>query len=88
MSGVPIPFADYVATLPNSSINNQTIWRVDQTLSNSDSIFGRYIFSKTDTVGASNPPGFANDSSFPTHNFVVTWNRILNAAMVNEAHFS
>jgi hypothetical protein len=88
VGGVALPVQDYVATLPNSSLNNQTIWRVDRTLTNSDNIFGRYIYSKTETVGASNPPGFANDSSFPTHNFVATWNRILNSAMVNEFHFS
>jgi hypothetical protein len=88
VGGVAIPVQDYVATLPNSSTNNQTIARVDRTLSTSDTIFGRYIYSKTETVGASNPPGFANDSVFPTHNFVATWNRILGSAMVNEFHFS
>jgi hypothetical protein len=88
VGGVPVPIQDYVATLPNTNENNQTVWRVDHTLSNADTLFGRYIYSKTETVGASNPPGFANDSSFPTHNFVATWNRILNSAMVNEFHFS
>jgi hypothetical protein len=88
VGGVQLPVRDFVATLPNSSINNQTVVRVDRTLSNSDNVFGRYIYSKTETVGASNPPGFANDSSFPTHNFVATWNRILNSASVNELHVS
>ena len=88
VAGTAIPVQDYVATLPNSSINNQTVWRVDRSLSSSDTVFGRYIYSKTETVGASNPPGFANDSSFPTHNFVATWNRLLGSSSVNEFHFS
>jgi hypothetical protein len=88
VSGVSIPFADYVATLPNSSLNAQTVVRVDRTLSSSDAIFGRYIQSRTTQVGASNPPGFANDVDFPTHNVVATWNRILNSAAINEFHFS
>jgi hypothetical protein len=88
VSGVSIPMADYVATLPNSSENNQTIWRVDRNLSTNDNVFGRYIYAKNEAVGASNPPGFANDSVFPTHNFVATWNRILNTSTINEFHFS
>ena len=88
VGGVQIPMADYVATLPNSSTNNQTILRVDRNLSMNDNVFGRYIYAKNEAIGASNPPGFANDSVFPTHNFVATWNRIMGSAMINEFHFS
>jgi Carboxypeptidase regulatory-like domain len=88
VAGVSIPLADYVATLPNTSLNNQVVARVDRTLSSNDNIYGRYIYAKNETVGASNPPGFANDSVFPTHNFVGTWNRILSPAAINEFHFS
>ena len=88
VSGVNIPFADYIATLPNSSTSNQAIVRVDRNLSSSDNVFGRYIYNKFESVGASNPPGFANDSVFPTHNVVGTWNRVLSSAMVNELHVS
>jgi Carboxypeptidase regulatory-like domain len=88
VGGVAIPIADYVATLPNSSENNQVVARVDRTLSNVDTVFGRYIYAKNETIGASNPPGFANDSVFPTHNFVATWNRIIGSSLVNEFHFS
>jgi outer membrane receptor protein involved in Fe transport len=88
VAGVTIPVQDYVATLPNTNLNNQTVLRVDRTVSRSDTVFGRYIYSKTETVGASNPPGFANDSSFPTHNFVATWDRLLGSSSVNEFHFS
>lgn len=61
VAGVSIPLADYVATLPNTSLNNQVVARVDRTLSSNDNIYGRYIYAKNETVGASNPPGFAND---------------------------
>lgn len=88
VSNVPIPFADYIATLPNSNESNQAIIRVDRNLSSSDNIFGRYIYNKFESVGASNPPGFANDSVFPTHNMVGTWNRVLSSAMINELHVS
>ncbi len=88
VAGVPIPWANYIATLPNENVNNQTITRVDRTLGAKDTIYGRYIYSKTETIGASNPPGFANDSVFPTHNFVTTWNKVLSPTMLNEFHFS
>ena len=85
---MPIPWANYIATLPNENVNNQTIVRVDRTLGSKDTVYGRYIYSKTETIGASNPPGFANDSVFPTHNFVTTWNKVLSPTMLNEFHFS
>jgi hypothetical protein len=88
VSGVAIPFRDYIATLPNSSTSDQTVVRVDRNLSSSDNVFGRYIYSKFEAVGASNPPGFANDTLFPTHNTVGTWNRVLSSALINELHVS
>ena len=88
VSGVSIPFRDYIATLPNTSDNDQVIARVDRNLSSADNMFGRYIYSKAEAVGASSPPGFANDTVFPTHNVVTTWNRILSSAVVNELHVS
>jgi hypothetical protein len=88
VAGASIPLADHVAVLPTTSLNNQTILRVDRTVSSSDAVYGRYIYAKNETVNASNPPGFANDSVFPTHNFVGTWNRILSPAAINELHFS
>jgi hypothetical protein len=88
VAGQSIPVADYTATLPNARDNRQTIIRIDRTLSSSDTMFGRYIYAKTETIGASNPPGFANDSVFPTHNFVTTWNRVISPALLNEFHFS
>ena len=88
VGGVAIPFADYIATLPNSSLNNQFVTRVDMSASTTDSIYGRYIYSKNESIGASSPPGFANDSVFPTHNVVGVWNRTLGSAMLNELHVS
>lgn len=88
VGGVPVPFADYIATLPNSSMNNQFITRVDVPASSTDTVYSRYIYSKTETVGASSPPGFANDSVFPTHNLVGVWNRTIGSSLLNELHVS
>jgi Carboxypeptidase regulatory-like domain/TonB dependent receptor len=88
VSGVPIPVGDFVANPPSSNDNNQVVTRIDRNLSNSDLVYGRYLYGKTDAKGSSNPPGFGNDTVFPTHNIVGTWNRVLTSSMLNELHFS
>jgi hypothetical protein len=86
--GTAIPFENYIATVPNSSGDDQVIVRGDVNLSSNDNVFSRYIYRKNQSIGASNPPGFAADSVFPTHNFVTTWNRVLSASLLNELHVS
>ncbi len=88
VAGVAIPMQQYIASVPSAEKNWQLITRVDHNLSQSDLLYGRYIYATQETEGASNPPGFANDTIFPTHNFVSTWNRVLSSALLNELHFS
>lgn len=88
VSGRPVPFGDYSATLPNASDDSQTIARADVNVSSRDTLFSRYIYRKSESIGASNPPGFASDSVHPTHNLVSTWNRTFGSALLNELHVS
>jgi Carboxypeptidase regulatory-like domain/TonB dependent receptor-like, beta-barrel len=92
VSGVSVPVANYIASVPLTEDENQTVLRVDRTLSSSDSIFGRYIYARGEilnqVVANQNVPGFGVDQFFPTHNFVATWNRVMGSSMLNELHFS
>jgi hypothetical protein len=88
VSGRAIPAADYIATPPNSSDDDQVIARGDVNLSSADTLFSRYIYRKFNAIGGSNPPGFANNVVFPTHNVVTTWNRVMTPALLNELHVS
>jgi Carboxypeptidase regulatory-like domain len=92
VAGVQVPVANYIAAVPLTEEENQTVLRVDRTLSSSDSIFGRYIYAKGEILNqvgaAQNVPGFSIDQFFPTHNFVATWNRVLSSSLLNELHFS
>ncbi|MPY88730.1 MAG: hypothetical protein GEU99_12480 [Luteitalea sp.] len=88
VAGVPIPVGDFVANPPAADDNQQVVARVDRNLSSSDLVYGRYLYGKTDEKGASNPPGFGNDTVFPTHNVVGTWNRVLSSSVLNELHVS
>jgi hypothetical protein len=81
-----------VVSVPLTESNHQTVVRLDRNLSTSDSIFGRYIYAKSEILNqvsaAQNVPGFGFDQVLPTHNFVATWNRIFTSSLLNEAHFS
>jgi hypothetical protein len=92
VSGVPVAVANYIATIPLTERENQTVLRADFTVSNQDTAFVRYIYAKGTILNqlgaAQNVPGFGIDQFFPTHNVVGTWNRILGTSMVNELHFS
>lgn len=91
VGGITIPFQQFIGSAPVSEDNDQVIMRVDRNLSATDTIYGRYIYAKTESLNQQatlTPPGFANDQLFPTHNFVATWNRILSSSLLNELHFS
>jgi len=72
---------------------NQYIYRIDEKLTNKDSIWGYGLYQSQSTADAltfigANLPGFAANSPEKVYEYTVAWNHTFSGTALNEARFS
>jgi hypothetical protein len=93
---VPLPNAAgnaYDFNPVETATDNQYIYRIDEKLTNKDSIWGYGLnekFTRGDalTFIGSNLPGFANTSPEKFYQYTVAWNHTFSGTTLNEARFA
>lgn len=79
----------YSAQFPNGDNVNQYLWRVDETISSKDSLWGYGYIEKQHNASTlpftgANVPGFAAIQTESISNYTVAWNHIISSNAVNQ----
>ncbi len=70
---------------PDSTDNNGFSIRVDQEFGDSDKLYGRYFFNKSEGLVVDARPAFNSDSISKNHQLAFNWTHVFSPTMVNEA---
>ncbi len=79
----------YSAQFPNADNVNQYLWRVDDTISSKDALWGYGYIERQNSGSAlpftgANVPGFAAVQTESISNYTVSWNHILSSNAINQ----
>lgn len=79
----------FAAQFPNPDTVNQEMFRIDETINASDSLWGYGYIERENTnsaipFGGGNVPGFASTQTESISNYTVAWNHVFSASTLNE----
>jgi hypothetical protein len=78
---------NYAVNVPNSNNTNQTIGRIDQSITQNARVFFRYAWENTTLVNGNTNPYNGYNQPVTDRNFVIGYTQVLSPSMVNDMRF-